>query len=235
MKRSEFKILEVVAQGNFSLLGLMQRDWCKKENSSLRWETGRWEFLFLWLFFSPLQHEDHLLSPSALCLFSPRRQKNRKTAKKEKITKIESKKTAKKKVRITRLELSCNLQYFQTICQALRLPALPWLCAHLCVYVCVCVIWLDFIRVLNTPFIFYPAYSHCFLAKHMFTLIKWLSWLFSCGLELCVHSGKAIPLSNILYAYLQTELFREHLCEGTVVFLISFLKSKNNGHLDSTW
>lgn len=96
IKGGEFKILEVVAQGDFYLLGLMQRDWCKKENSSLRWETGCWEFLFLWLFFSPLQHEDHLLSPSALCLFSLRRQKNRKIAKKEKITKIESKKIAKK-------------------------------------------------------------------------------------------------------------------------------------------
>ena len=42
----------------------------------------------------------------------------------------------------------------------------------------------------------------------------------------CVHSGKAVPLSNILYAYIQTELFREHLCEGTLVFLISFLISK---------
>ena len=109
IKCGELKILEVVSQGDFCLLELMQRDWCKKENSSLRWETGCWEFLFLWLSFSPLQHEDHLLFPSsALHLFSLRRQKNRKVAKKEKITKIESKKTEKKET-IIRLEFSRNL------------------------------------------------------------------------------------------------------------------------------
>lgn len=50
------QILEVVVQGDFYLLGLMQ-----KEEIQIQ-EAKYWEFLFLWLFFSPLQLEDHLLS-----------------------------------------------------------------------------------------------------------------------------------------------------------------------------